>query len=187
MDSTYWIFANCSIVFVNFPVAALQWRLCDRSGQRHAEEGRQNGWSDHRLHFARSSHGKPGGLQLTRGRRWRGMKWGNENRLNGVIIQAGARQKIPITLSLHRACSTCTSTKPSTGMSKAITSCWRHTEGSSSWTLVCNAPPLRDILSWHYSSIINKKIMLWLHLTQEGQIHYFEPPAKKTMPPISLI
>lgn len=53
-----------SLFFVGFSVAALQRGLCDGSGQRHAEERRQNGWSHYCIHLARGPHGKP--FQLTK-------------------------------------------------------------------------------------------------------------------------
>lgn len=138
--SSCWIFTNCFTVFVDLSVAALQWWLGDRSGQRHAEERRQDGWGHYSIYFAWSSHGKPGGLSLHTGRRWCGMICVNENLLKWCNYTGRCLTKIPLTPSFHRACSTCMSTRPSTETSKAITSCWRHKEGSNSWTLVRDVP-----------------------------------------------
>lgn len=116
------------------------------------------------------------------------MKWVNENSFNGVIIPAGAWPKVPVTSSLHRACSTCTSTRPSTGMSKATTSCWRLKGGLNSWTLVCNVPPFWDVLSWHCSFLINKNhVMAPFNTRGSNPLLWAACQENYRKPPISFI
>lgn len=72
----------------------------------------------------------------------------DEKILNRIILKAGAFQKkLSTSFFCHRASSTCTSTRPSTVTSKAITSYWRRMEGSNSWISVrCVSVFARDEL-----------------------------------------